>query len=169
VHLGFAEPKGKRLDWLLEKATELGAAAIAPVRFARSVAGGDALTENRRDRWTGHCVAAAKQCGLDFLPELAEPLALGDFLAAHGNDLCLLGDPGASAVSMPAALGGWCTGRRICLLVGPEGGLTSQEREEAVAAGFIPACLGSTTLRIETAALAMLAAVMAICEDKGPR
>ena len=59
VHLAFAVPKGNRLDWLLEKATELGAASLQPVIFNRSVAGGEELGENKFQRWMGHCISAA--------------------------------------------------------------------------------------------------------------
>jgi 16S rRNA (uracil1498-N3)-methyltransferase len=207
VHLGFAVPKGKRLDWLLEKATELGAASLTPVRFERSVAGPAPLARRgrspaaqdpaaqraaaqspaARERWLGHCIAAAKQCGLDFLPVIEDAAGLSEFLARQGGGaasegrvqaadrlhtlppplacgrLCLLGDAGPAAVPLKDALAGWQAGREVCLLVGPEGGLTEAERAEALAAGCLPARLGATTLRIETAAVALLAAAIAIC------
>jgi 16S rRNA (uracil1498-N3)-methyltransferase len=175
VHVGFAVPKGSRLDWLLEKATELGAASLAPVRFERSVAGAAEFSPAARGRWMGHCVAAAKQCGLDFLPAIEAPATLREFLAKHGSGgagggrggdfaagrLLALGDAGADALPLGEALSRWRGGREACLLVGPEGGLTAAERGEAVAAGFVPARLGETTLRVETAAVAMLACVVA--------
>jgi 16S rRNA (uracil1498-N3)-methyltransferase len=163
VHLGFSEPKGKRLDWLLEKAAELGAASLTPVRFARSVAGREEMTASRRERWLAHCIAAAKQCGLNFLPQIHSLTALPGFLGAHGQDLCILGDPGPSARRLKDALADWRDGTEIRLLIGPEGGLTKEEQAGAIAAGFIPSRLGSTILRTETAAIAVLAATMALC------
>ena len=165
VHLGFAVPKGKRLDWLLEKATELGAASLRPVAFERSVAGEDDLSGHKQQRWQQHCVAAAKQCGLDFLPELAQVQAAAEF-AAHARSagwLSLVGDPGEACVPLRAALDEWAPGWEIALLVGPEGGLTDAERHVLAEAGFAAVRLGSTTLRIETAAVALLAAVTAMC------
>jgi len=97
VHIGFAEPKGKRLDWLLEKATELGAASLTPVRFARAVAGRNEMTDSRRGLWLVHCIAAAKQCGLNLLPDLLAPMTLDAFLSAGSEDLRVLGDASATA------------------------------------------------------------------------
>lgn len=158
LHLGFAVPKGKRLDWLLEKATELAAASLTPVVFERSVAGPKELAGGRRGRWLGHCVSAAKQSGLDWLPELREPLRLADLLASERPEPALLGDAGAEARPIAAALAGQRPLNECLLLVGPEGGLTDGERRECLAAGLTPARLGRTILRIETAAVALLAA-----------
>ncbi len=166
VHLAFAVPKGKRLDWLLEKATELGAASLQPVVFQRSVAGGEELSEGKRDRWLTHCIAAAKQCGLDFLPAIRDTINVVELCKSSavpaGEDqvLQLLGDIEPDAVPFAAALADVPPGAEVRLLVGPEGGVTPQERALALAAGFRPVRLGSTTLRVETAALALLAATV---------
>ena len=164
IHLATAIPKGKRLDWLLEKATELGAASLTAVRFERSVSGGEPLGESARERWRAHCIAAAKQCGLDFLPEIHDPLSLQAFLAAPaaGPAVRLVGDLGEGAASLPQAMSDWEPDEQpVTVLVGPEGGFTPAEREAIRAGGFVPVHLGSTVLRIETAALAMLAGVLA--------
>lgn len=164
VHLAFAVPKGKRLDWLLEKATELQAASLQPVIFQRSVASGGKMPPDKRPRWNAVCIAAAKQSGGLFLPELREPVALRAFVdsakAFHG----LLGAPGRQAASVPEALSGRAPARPIALLVGPEGGLTDAEQAAAKEAGFRTVRLGQATLRIETAAVALLAAAVSICQ-----
>jgi len=157
VELGFAVPKGKRLDWLLEKATELGAGVLAPVVFAHSVARPD-LSGKARDRWRAHCIAAAKQCGADLLPEIRPPAALTDFLARPCPGV--FGDP-AAGQPLSAALAGLAGAPRLRILVGPEGGMTKAERAAAEAAGLAPVRLGGYVLRIETAAVAMLAAIRA--------
>jgi 16S rRNA (uracil1498-N3)-methyltransferase len=162
VHLAFSTPKGRRLDWLLEKATELGAASLQAVIFERTVAGGQELTEAKARRWLSHCVAAAKQSGLDFLPELRLPLPLDDFLAASRGALSLLGDAAEDARPLPQVLTNLQSGQDVLLLVGPEGGLTEAERASALAAGFVPVRLGRTVLRIETAAVALLAVTLAL-------
>ena len=163
VHVAFAVPKGKRLDWLLEKATELGSASLRPVIFDRSVAGGTTLGRAKRDRWRAHCVAAAKQCGLNHLPDIHEPFSLEDFLAETAGLLRLVGDTFADAVALPEAFAPGSQGRReLCLIVGPEGGLTPAERAACIDAGCVPVRIGATTLRIETAAVALLSAVSAL-------
>ena len=162
VHLAFAVPKGSRLDWLLEKATELGAASLRPTVFERSVAGGE-LTAGKRDRWLGHCVAAAKQCGLNWLPELCPAAALAEVLGERPGALRLAGDVGGASRPIGQAMLGRA-GREVVVLVGPEGGFTPQERDAIAGAGFVPVRLGRTTLRVETAAVALLAAVIASCE-----
>lgn len=166
VHLAFAVPKGKRLDWLLEKVTELGAASLTPVIFARSVAGGEELSENKRDRWLTHCVSAAKQSGLNFLPELREPQPLAAYLAAHaaGGALGIVGDLSVSAQRLAPALASRRPAQPIAILVGPEGGITDAELAAAKAAGFAGILLGKTVLRVETAAVALLAATLAVAE-----
>jgi len=168
VHLGFAVPKGKRLDWLLEKATELGAASLRPVVFERSVAAPD-LNKAKAEKWRAACIAAAKQCGLDFLPEINAPEGFRHFLEECADMVCLLGDTGRDALSLPAALDqSSIVKRQSVILVGPEGGLTDAERRQALAAGFRPVRIGANTLRVETAGVAMLAAVTALLPDAAP-
>jgi 16S rRNA (uracil1498-N3)-methyltransferase len=168
VHLGFAVPKGSRLDWLLEKATELGAAALRPVRFERSVAGAGEFSEAKREKWLAHAIAAAKQSGLDYLPTIEDPLPLEEFAAAGGpgiyGDLAADARPIAEVLQSLAADGTQKLELGLVVVVGPEGGLTDTERAALRAGGFTPVRLGHTTLRIETAAVAILAAIAAIRE-----
>ena len=168
VTLAFAVPKGNRLDWLLEKTTELGVARLSPVLFERSIAGWDELSASKRARWFGHSIAAAKQAGLDWFPEIADPRPLAAFLeeAARDDEAAggrwLFGDLSARAVPIREALTRPAPPRRVCLVVGPEGGLAEAERSALQCAGFVGVCLGRTTLRIETAAVALLAAAVAL-------
>ena len=162
VHLAFAAPKAKRLIRLIEQATELGVRSVQAVVFERSVAGGDALSEAVRQGWRARCVAAAKQCGLNLLPEILPHATLEAYLAGATSRLTLLGDTGPEAQPAVAVLAGLQDGwDEIGILVGPEGGLTAAERAAAVDAGLQPVRIGHTTLRIETAAIALLAAVIA--------
>ncbi|MBN1943777.1 MAG: 16S rRNA (uracil(1498)-N(3))-methyltransferase [Phycisphaerae bacterium] len=163
VHVAFAVPKGKRLDWLLEKATELAAAALQPIRFERSVAGGEELSDATRDRWWSHCIAAAKQSGLAWLPALHDPTPLSVFLRQNTEALCLVGDITPDASSLKDVL----SNRQpppedVILLIGPEGGFTPAEQDAIRTAGYRPVRLGATTLRIETAAAALLAGVRTV-------
>ncbi len=164
VELAFAVPKGKRLDWLLEKATELGAARLAPVVFERSVARPEE-SEHARQRWRSICIAALKQSQGDFLPELAAPAGLSEYLNSCRSAVKLIGAP-AAARSVPAALADWAPGQAVSLLIGPEGGLTEPELSQAQSAGFAAVRLGRQILRVETAALALLAAATMLCQDE---
>jgi 16S rRNA (uracil1498-N3)-methyltransferase len=161
VELAFACPKGKRLDWLIEKATELGAARLTLVVFSRSASQPSA---HALERLGAICIAAAKQCGANFLPQVARPVELGDFLAANQAGLRLLASAEAKT-SLPSALTGYKRGEGITALIGPAGGLTDAETAAAVEAGFVPVRLGDLTLRVETAAAATLAAVTAFLAE----
>ena len=160
VHLGFAVPKGKRLDWLLEKATELGSTSLRPVRFARSIAGGGS-DPGKQQRWLTHCISAAKQSGLNYLPEIRPQVTLDEFLSESAGTLAMVGDLSESAGGISEAIARRQPRQAVTILVGPEGGLTDDERQAALDAGFLPVRLGTTTLRIETAAVALLAATIA--------
>jgi 16S rRNA (uracil1498-N3)-methyltransferase len=163
VTLAFAPPKGNRLDWLLEKAAELGVAQLCPIIFERSVVRPE-LSEHARARWQAVCISAAKQCGAAFLPEILPPASLADFLATPRPDLGILGH--LSGLPLKDA---WPQGRpvkTVAILVGPEGDFTDAERDLAVSAGFIPARLGHFILRVETAAIALLAAVATLAGDR---
>ena len=164
IEIAFAVPKGKRVDWLVEKATELGAASLQPIVFERSVAGGGDLSPAKRQRWMGHGIAAARQCVLDFLPALHSPQPLSAYLVGCAAAWKLFGDVADRGPSISASLDGWQGGQSIAILVGPEGDLTDAERLAAVEAGFRPARLGHTVLRVETAAVALTAAVIAVCD-----
>lgn len=165
VHLAFAAPRPKRLDWLLEKAVELAAASLGAIVFERSVRGGQVLTDSKRRKWQARCVAAAKQSQLSVLPELCPTLALGEYLAIDRppGDLCLLGDPARDAAPLADAFEGQHHPDAVHVLIGPEGGLSGREQSRVLTAGFLPVRLGATTLRTETAAVAILAAVTALC------
>jgi 16S rRNA (uracil1498-N3)-methyltransferase len=158
LHLAFAIPKGKRLDWLLEKATELGATSLTPLLCERSVAGTDELSANKLQRWLSHCLSAAKQCGLNRLPELRQPITLGD-LTASEPDAMLFGDLAGDTIPLASAVK--AAGPSITILVGPEGGFTDAECQTLRTAGATPVRLGPTVLRIETAAVALLAGCLA--------
>ena len=166
VHLVFAVPKGKRLDWLLEKATELGAASLRPVAFERSIAGQGEFTPAKRRRWLSHCIAAAKQSGVNYLPAIERPMPLGEFLeqalVGAAGYFGIVGVGGGGGLPLGEVVAAEPPGRDVCILVGPEGGLTHAELATATDAGFVPARLGRTVLRVETAAIALLAATVAV-------
>ena len=164
IELAFAIPRGKRVDWLVEKATELGVATLQPVSFTRSVVRGEGGADGKQDRWLGHCISAARQCELDFLPEIRPMLALPDYLAVCSTDLKLIGEVGEDAETLFDAVSSWRPGGTLSLLVGPEGDVTEEERSGCRERGFRPIHFGHTILRVETAAIALAAGIVAICD-----
>lgn len=155
VTLAVGMPANDRMDWLVEKATELGVATLQPLQCERSVLrlSGDRAVR-KVEHWQGVAVAAAEQSGRTRVPRVAPVRTLRDWLAAAPapDAARLVLSPAAAGLPPRAALAA-----RVCCLSGPEGGLTPAEEAQAVAAGFIPAGLGPRILRAETAPLAVLA------------
>ena len=159
VHLLSGVPANDRMDWLVEKATELGVASITPLLAERSVL---KLKGERADKklahWQAVAVAACEQCGRNRVPTLHPAQTLADWLQAppqDGQRLLLSLRPGTQPLH--AAAPGH-TG--LVFLSGPEGGLSSTEEDLALAHGFAPVTLGPRVLRAETAPLAALAALL---------
>lgn len=155
--LAFAPVKKGRVDWLVEKAVELGVAHLQPVITQRTI-----VDKLNIERMRSHIVEAAEQCGRTALATIAEPVKLDAFLKAHDPARALYfadetgGEPAATALQPGAAT----------ILTGPEGGFTDDERAAVRAApNAIAISLGPRILRAETAALAALAAYMTVAGD----
>lgn len=154
--------KGPKWDWLLEKATELGVSEIVPVLSARVVAAPDAdKAASKRERWERVVVAAAKQCGRDTLPVVREAVSFEKALgsAGAGKSVVLFAFEALAGQSARAGLAGLAEAERVSLFIGPEGGFTEGEAEQAKLAGARLMGLGSLVLRAETAVLAALTLV----------
>jgi 16S rRNA (uracil1498-N3)-methyltransferase len=155
VTLVQAISRGERMDWTLQKATELGAIAIAPVMAARSVVRLDARqAEAKLRHWQAVVIAACEQAGRSRLPELLPPEWLREhFARAAGPESRLVLDPDADTelAAMPSPDG------TVQLLVGPEGGFDADELTAARAAGYRAARLGPRVLRTETAGIVAMA------------
>lgn len=156
VTLAVGMPAGERMDWLIEKATELGVARIQPLRCERSVlrVQGE-RAERKREHWQAVAVAAAEQCGRTKVPNIAPVLGFADYIAACSSTDAQrwLLSPGAA--SKPIALP--TPGTALVLLSGPEGGMAPAEETAALAAQWQLQSLGPRILRAETAPLALLA------------
>jgi 16S rRNA (uracil1498-N3)-methyltransferase len=157
VWLAFAPVKRAQTDWLVEKATELGAARLIPVMTQRTVA-----ERVRLGRLQSIAIEAAEQCGRTVLPQIAKPLPLAKLLEqrAPGRTLYFAdeqgGEPASTAFEPGPAL----------ILIGPEGGFTDDERAKVRAQqNSVAISLGPRILRAETAALAALSAYMVIAGD----
>jgi 16S rRNA (uracil1498-N3)-methyltransferase len=161
VMLAIGMPANERMDALVEKATELGAAALQPLLCERSVLRLSGERAARRlEHWRGVAVAASEQCGRTRLPRLGEVLALEAWLESLGapgpGSRRFVLSPQATLAWSPALAGPPGTG--LVVLSGPEGGLSANEEAAARRVGFEPVSLGARILRADTAPLALLAA-----------
>jgi 16S rRNA (uracil1498-N3)-methyltransferase len=148
--------RGERMDWIIQKATELGTARIVPLFTKRSMVRLDEKQAERKlQHWRAIAIAACEQCGRNKLPELAAPLDFFDVLPAEAADATrlLLSPTGDLRIE---DLQGVVQRSGITVLIGPEGGLEDLEQEAALAAGFKAVRLGPRVLRTETAAIAAL-------------
>lgn len=159
VALAPALLKGRAMDWLLQKATELGAIRITPLLARRTVVRlADAEIPARVEDWRWTAIEAAKQCGNAWLPRLDPPRTVDDYLALGegGRLLAAVLDPGAAPPGEVLARESeaW---PKVTLVIGPEGDFTPEELGALRTAGAVPVTLGPRVLRAETAALAGLA------------
>lgn len=153
IHLAVAIPANERMDWLVEKAGELGAASIQPLLTSRSVLRptGDRAAK-KQAHWQAIAVAACEQCGRNRVPPVYEVRELASWQPAAGVTRLML-SLGEGALPLVPVKG------PVLVLSGPEGGLSPAEEEAARALGFTPTSLGERVLRAETAPLALLAAL----------
>jgi len=166
VHLVQAVSRGERMDFVVQKATELGVKRITPVLTEYGVVKLDSgRAEKRRDHWQKVAASACEQCGRVRLPLVEAPVTLKEWFGnapAH-VDAQLILKPGAAmplaAISAPPT--------KVCLLIGPEGGFSDNEYEDAEVVGFRPVAIGPRILRTETAAIAALAILQSLWGDLG--
>ena len=168
VQLALGMPANERMDWLVEKATELGAASLQPLHTSRSVlrlAGERA--EKKQKHWQSVAVAACEQCGGNRVPPVAPVQDIAAWLKAlppadpQAPALRCLLSLAPGSVPLASALGNLPATASVCFLSGPEGGLSPAEETLALAHGFAPVTLGPRVLRAETAALAALVLALA--------
>lgn len=150
-----------KMDWIIQKATELGIAWIQPVTCERSVVrlSGE-RAERRQAHWRRVAIAACEQSGRTLIPEVRATLSFMNWMAVTPAPPRWLLDPQGAPVAAHAA-----PEAPFELLVGPEGGLADRERDLALSRGCEPVSLGPRILRAETAALAALAAIHALWGD----
>jgi len=154
VALGLLK-KRSRFETFVEKAVELGVRRIVPLRTRRTE-----RESIREERLRNVMVAAMKQCRRSRLPDLAAPQSPEALLAASGAEMKLVCHPGGDAVPIQRAVAEAGPVASALVLVGPEGGFSSSEVEDAVAAGCTPVSLGARRLRAETAGLGALHSVV---------
>ncbi len=161
IALAQALPEGTKMDWIVEKAVELGATAIQPLVAQRSVVRVDQERALRKAaHWQAVIIAAAEQSGRNRLPSLAPVLPYNAWIAQQDMHKRLLLSPRATG-----SLADWARHhppQAVTLVIGPEGGLSDDEEQAAIRHGAICVSMGPRVLRTETAGLAALAALQAL-------
>lgn len=160
VHLGQGLSRGERMDWAIQKATELGVAAITPIVSERcEVRLKDERADKRMAHWRQIAISACEQCGRSTVPVIHPPLLLSEWLQQADADLKLVLHPVAEPLASHAKP------QTLAFLIGPEGGLNDSEISQAQAAGFHAARLGPRVLRTETAPVVALAVAQQLWGD----
>lgn len=166
VHLVQGISRGDRMDFVVQKATELGVKRVTPILTKHGVVKLDkARAEKRRDHWQKIAASACEQCGRVRLPLIDVPVPFENWLDNKPRrvDAQLILSPGAAT----SLTGIETPETKVCVLIGPEGGFSAAEFEGANAAGFQPVSLGPRVLRTETAAIATLAILQSRWGDLG--
>src|SRR6476620_11252500 len=160
ITLGQAIPKGKNMDLIVQKAVEIGAAAIMPLISDRTIVRLESEeAAQKQQKWQTIAIEAAKQCGQNWLPEVGTPRSVAQFLAAApAFDLQLIGSLQSDALQLKKILADYSAehDRRpasVLMLIGPEGDFTPAELNLARSHGCRPITLGPIILRVETAAI----------------
>lgn len=167
VLLGQGVGKADKLETVIRAATELGVAAVVPVRTERAVAAAEG--RDRVERWRKIAAEACKQCGRARIPEIHAPETLAEFLArAAAFDVKVVPWEGADAgAGLREHLRERGPAASAAVLVGPEGGLSAREVDAAREAGFAAVRLGPRILRTETAGIVSVAALQLLLGDLG--
>lgn len=158
ITLAQAIPKGKNMDLIVQKAVELGIAAIHPLVTRHTVVHPG---EGKSEKWRRTALEACKQCGQDTLPHVADPLPFDHWISGQSETpgLKLIASLAPGAKPLREVLRAHPGTAAATLLVGPEGDFATEETSAALAAGFLPVSLGSIVLRVETATLYCLSAL----------
>lgn len=164
ITLAQALPEASKMDWIVEKAVELGATAIQPLAAQRCVVRLNAeRAAKKQQHWQGIVVAASEQCGRNRLLQVAEPADFNHWITQSDLHRRILLSPRGEQ-----SLADWARHhppQALTLIIGPEGGFNPQEEDAACAHGALPLSMGPRVLRTETAGLAALAALNAVWGD----
>ncbi len=154
-------PKGTKMDYVIQKAVELGVAQIVPVALKRTVVKLDAKgAAGKVVRWNKIAAEASKQCNRAVIPQVAPVVTLHEALSQMQQQLKLIPYEAEEKKGLRDALQQYPQVSSVGVLIGPEGGFDREEVEQAISAGLLPVRLGKRILRTETAPLAVIAALM---------
>lgn len=169
IELAQAICVNEKMDWIIQKAVELGITRIQPVFTVRCIVHlSDERSSKRLQHWKKIIISACEQCGRNHLPQILPLISLLDWLdqkkttrSAHDMHFMLSTKATGSLKNVPKPL----VDANIALVIGPEGGFTPEEEMVSLDSGFIPLHLGKRILRTESAALATIAAMQALWGD----
>lgn len=159
ITLGQAVPKGKNMDLIIQKATELGVSRIVPLLSERTVVQLDGEDfDKKRQKWQRVAIEACKQCGQNWVPEVAAPVKVEAFARSVKDPLRLIAAIGPDSRPLKSLLAardeeGAPRATAAAVMIGPEGDFTPAEVGTALSHGFLPLSLGPIILRSETAAI----------------
>ena len=153
--------RGDKMDWVLEKATELGVTHIIPVQSERSEVQLDSeRASKRREHWQRVVISACEQSGRAFVPQVEALQTLGNRLSGEISAAAkIILEPGGAPISMTRELSS------VALAVGPEGGWSERDLAQLGLVGFSQAAIGPRVLRTETAGIAAISVMQALCGD----
>ena len=157
ITLVQAIPKGKNMDWIVQKSVELGVSKIQPLVTRHTIA---SPSDSKADKWRRTALEACKQCGQDTIPVIEDPLTFEQWVAKpQETELQLIASLAENPVNFRETLQSHPDLKSVTIAIGPEGDFSPEETESALAAGFIPVTLGDLVLRVETATLLSLSAI----------
>lgn len=158
--------RNEKMDWVIQKAVELGVAEIQPIETSRSLIQLDEKRASRREaHWRSVIIGAAQQCGRSEIPPVKAPLDLASALATVADDeRCMIALPDAEQ-SLYQVLHTEQRQAKVAVMIGPEGGFDPEERSVIASANFLAVRAGPRVLRTETAAIALISAIQLVWGD----
>ena len=157
ITLVQAIPKGKNMDWIVQKAVELGVSKIQPLVTRNTIV---SPGDEKAEKWRRTALEACKQCAQFTIPVIEDPMTFDAWLKSPDpSELKIIASLAENPQNFRETLAAHPEIETISILVGPEGDFTPQETEAALEAGYIPVTLGDLVLRVETATLFCLSAV----------
>ncbi len=157
ITLAQAIPKGKNMDWIVQKAVELGVSRIQPLVTRHTIV---SPGEDKAEKWRRTAIEACKQCGQFTLPVIEDPLTFTEWLAIRPSaDLEIIASLADNPRNFRETLQSVPHLESVTIAIGPEGDFSDEETTAALAAGFVPVTLGDLVLRVETATMFCLSAI----------
>ena len=157
IHLGQAMSKGQKMDYIIQKAVELGVKEITPIISARTIVKiNSKQIQTRVDHWNKIAINACCQCSRSIIPIINFPTTFNEWVNSKNNYIKVIFTPEGDFLLNNIRLE---VVKKFCLTIGPEGGFSDKELSQANANGFIAASLGPRTLRTETAGIVAIAVV----------
>lgn len=156
ITIAFSVPKGKLVNFLIQKCAELGVKTLIPLHCDRSVVDIRSKSDEKVEKWNKIVIEASKQCKRNYITKIENVMLFDGLINTVCNyDLSLIACTESHAKTLKSALNEHLSKKIIICIIGPEGGFTGRELEMAEKAGCVPINLGPSTLRIETAAIAI--------------